>query len=274
MGTGRERLTVDDIKSWANIGLRMVNRPQERMEYTTVLEPYDLDYAIATERVRTSTWSAICLRKATYGERYPAESMIDPDTKMYDDAGTFRMTLGTGFHALPVFAHKGGIQEVYLDYEGVTGHIDVWLPEYNTIIDVKTTGWIPKDSQPNHIHQVSGYYAENNLLGRKTEQVFVWYVDRCLRSGSAIHQVFEIVLDHKDHKGLPPVDPEKSSRFEILLPQWNIESIWKDLVQTRRQVILDGRRGILPPRMDDFDNFRHWLCQRCPYRGRCKVDAL
>lgn len=275
MGSGeRKRVTVDDIKAWANIGLKQLLRPEEPIEYTVKLEPYDQDFAVATERVRTTRWSAICMRRGVYVERYPAESMIDPDTKMYDNAGTFRMLGGTAWHGLPVFNHVGGIQEVYLDHEGVTGHIDWWIPEYRTIIDTKLTGWIPKDPRENNVYQVAGYYAEHNLMGVPTEQVFIWYVDRCLKTGSPLHQVFEIVFDHNDHEGLPPVDPAVANRFQLLLPDWNIDHIWNEIVQPRRQVVLDGRKGILPPRMPEYDDFNHWLCQRCPYRPRCRLDAL
>lgn len=270
----RRRVDVDDIKSWANIGLKMLNRPEEPIEYTVELEPYDLDHAIVTERVRTSTWSALCLRKQTYTERYPKESMINPDTGMYDDAGTFRMLGGTAWHGLPVFKYMGGVQEIYLDHEGITGHIDWWLPEQRIIIDTKYTGWIPKDPHENHVHQCAGYYAEHNLLGSSTEQVFIWYVDRCLKRGSPLHEVFELVFDHKDHEGLPAIDPDSVTRFQLLLPEWDIDYIWNEVVQSRRKTILDGRKGILPPRMVDYNGYNHFLCKGCAYRSRCKLNAL
>lgn len=252
----------------------MLNRPEEPIEYTVELGPYDLDSAIATERVRTSTWSALCGRKAVYSERYPKEAMKHPDTGLHDDAGTFRMMGGTAWHGLPVFKHMGGVQEIYMDYEGVTGHIDWWLPEQRIIIDTKYTGWIPKDPHENHVHQCAGYYAEHNLMGTPTEQVFVWYVNRCLRTGTPNHEVFEMVFDHKDHEGLPAISSDSVSRFQLLLPEWDIDHIWNEVVQPRRKAILDGRKGVLPPRTELCDSFQYFLCKGCAYRNRCKVNAL
>ncbi|MHA1290463.1 MAG: PD-(D/E)XK nuclease family protein [Candidatus Thorarchaeota archaeon] len=273
MAVAVERLTVADLKAMANQGLIELNRPTERIEYTTVLEPYDIDEAIFKDLVRSSSISAICKRKQAYGEKYPKESQLDASTQLYDMAGTVRMLMGTAFHALPTFRRFGEVKEYEFELDGVTGHIDIWLPKSKTIIDIKTTGWIKDDPQANHVVQVATYYAAMNKLGHDVRQVFIWYIDRCLRRGTPVHEVFEIVFDHNDHENFPAFDAAKSTRFEFDVG-WNIEHIWNDVVLPARQTFLDARKGILPERWEQYGTKDDWLCRLCQFKQRCKLNVF
>lgn len=268
---GRERITTDNVIAWINNSVEDLSNPEEPIEYGEVLEPYDLEYYFLLGWTRMSTICNLCLRKAVYAERYPMENQ-----EGYPSALSLSALIGTGFHALPHLRRLNPVYEKFVEYKGITGHIDIWLPEQRVIIDIKTTSRLPDDPRPKDVKQVSGYYAVNNLVGDRTEQVFLWYVNRCAWfKAKTNHRVFEIVFDHEDHAetGLPAHDASRKKRTELCLG-WSIDETWEK-VSSWRDAVLKGREGILPPRMPENDDFKHYLCQSCPFReGRCKLDAL
>lgn len=266
---GRRRLTVDDIQAWINESIEDLANPSEDIEYSETLHANDVSMAVLLEQARMSSLSAICLRKEIYNERYPEKAK-----EGFSSSVELAALMGTGFHALPHFRNKNPIYELYLEHEGVTGHIDVYFPDYSVLLDIKTTSRLPKDPRPHNVTQVAGYYAGNNLIGNKTEQVFIWYVNRCAWFKQDNHCVFELALDHRDHLDteLPAYDTSRKNRQELYLG-WNIQRIWED-IQDRRKTILDGRKGILCDQMAEYDNFNHWLCKSCPFKSRCKMNVL
>ncbi len=111
-----------------------------------------------------------CLRKAYYTRTAPLKP---------NEAALIIMSFGNGLHnqLQEYLVSQGWKSEVEVSwnfkYFRLIGHIDLYNPTNNTVLEIKTTNKIPDNPYPNHVMQLNSYQA---MI--KAEKGYLIYISR------------------------------------------------------------------------------------------------
>ncbi len=111
-----------------------------------------------------------CLRKAYYTRTTPLKP---------SEAALIIMSFGNGLHSQlqEYLTSKGWVSEVEVSwsfkYFRLVGHIDLYHPENDIVLELKTTSKIPEKPYPNHVMQLNSYLAMN-----KSRKGYLIYISR------------------------------------------------------------------------------------------------
>ena len=111
-----------------------------------------------------------CLRKSWYARKFPVKTI---------DTVNIIMSIGNGVHSLlqEYLASEGWKSEVRVEWNfrkfRLVGHIDLYHPENNIVIELKTTSKKPKEPYPSHLMQLNAY-----LRMISADKGYIVYVSR------------------------------------------------------------------------------------------------
>jgi len=164
-----------------------------------------------------------CMRRAYYGKTMRFGIRYD---------SILRMAIGKKIHEIPL---DGSEHELELEWNGIKGRVDEYIPNPGIVLDKKTCRSLPNSPYDHHVKQVEFYRVLLERSGRKVVACGLIYID----------------------VASPGV------RAFVWTPKYPLEVLEKEMIEKKMILEFALTNKILPPRKSG------WICKYCDFFSIC-----